>query len=478
MPVLSKNQKKKLKKQLKRAAGRAGVQGTKALTSSLASLSMMAAGGLGGPGSAAAAGVLSGQVKKLVDSAVQKKVNKIVGSGMYDVSRVAGRGSYTVSNAMIHGGSTNAPIVMGGGDEVGATIFEKSEYVADIFVGADSGFYNTAYPINPGLTSLFPWLSQVAANYTQYELVQCILEYRPVVSSSSTSGQMGTVILCTNYNAGEPAFNEKSEMMTYQSSISGRVCDNIRAGVECDYTKIGSLRKHYVRAGPVPSGQDVKTYDYGLFQIATTGINTSVFASGSQLGMLWIHYKVKCTNPRLYDSVGYALQFDAFASQGDLVLASTRPLSHNVDACINNTLGGTFVNAGNVYTFPDQFVGYVEVIYYSCRYGAGSQTLPTGIVVAPAGNVTATTLATDGPTLDYTPDDVTWAIAASNAAYGADAMFYVGYFKVTKSATAGGNKLTITITIGGNPCKFARLMIKQVNPEMYGPSYSTLYASV
>lgn len=335
-----------------------------------------------------------------VDRAVERAMNKVLstpmkGSGFYSQgSGMSGRGAYNflggqtmiehqqpaVFNNLIEGGANRHTTVAQIGDETSDSVYTRSEYISDIFVPNDPGnFHNRGYAINPGLTGTFPWLAQVAANFSEYELVQCMLEYRPVVSKFSSSGQMGTIMLASNVNSAEPIFTSKREMIAHNGCEPTSIAGPSFVGIECDPRKNGGSRSRFVRAGAVPGGQDQKTYDMGMIQIATQGIDPLAFAVGSQLGMLYVHYKVILRKPRLYDALGKSQSSDIFVAGGNLsnnyMLLGTQPKAGNF-----NSLGGriTFDPLNLTYfryTFPDDFAGHVLFTLFKNGYTGNNMAL-------------------------------------------------------------------------------------------------------
>lgn len=447
---------KKLRKQLRNLAIRGVRTGAGMATRTAAQAATAAAGAYGGPAGAAAGNFASQLVKKKVDAAVGRALK---GKGLYTTSYIKGSGSYTSSN--IDGGTEGAtvsPVILGGGDEEGSTVFTKRDYLCDVYVGADSSFYNSVFNINVGLASTFPWLSQLASNFTVYEMLQLVFEYVPVVSNSSTSGQMGTLMLACNYNAGEDGFASKTEMMEYSGSISRRPCDSVLCGIECDSRKFGGQRVHFVRGGAVPSGQDIKTYDIGTFQVATSGINTTVFAPGSQLGSIYVNYKVKMMKPRMYDSLGKSIPEDFFVNRAGYN-PGTYALSGTVRACPQNTLGCTMAN--NVLTIPDQYNGPLE-IEYTCF----ATSFSGNVSLTTAGNITTIVAG------QASPDGITagnWVFSALLRDFSGNYLTFYGRYNIGRPAIAKGNTFTFvmpTVTTGVS----AWLRVRPFNPELTGPS--------
>lgn len=65
----------------------------------------------------------------------------------------------------------------------------------------------------------------------------------------------------------------------------------------------------YTRSGPVPVGQDPKTYDLGIFQMFAQG---STLTTAGQIGELYVSYKVCLRKPKIFTALGYSIPQDVF----------------------------------------------------------------------------------------------------------------------------------------------------------------------
>lgn len=261
----------------------------------------------------------------------RKELGRIYRSrGMKDIGNIIKKGAMRkLENVMSGSGAYNSLVTTGGisdqvpsfssaGDETGALTITHREYVTDVFGPTTSAFTNQSYALNPGLEQSFPWLSQIAANYEEYEFIQLMYTFRSTTTDigSSTNGQCGTVIMCTNYNAAAPPFGDKITMMEYDAAMSCKVTEHMIHGVECDPDKLSSASGKYIRTNPVIVGQDPKTYDHGTFQFATA--NTPTAYSGFSLGEIWVSYTVKLRKPRFYVNRGLAQDQDVYIAQGTI----------------------------------------------------------------------------------------------------------------------------------------------------------------
>lgn len=235
-------------------------------------------------------------------------VRKLTGGGMY-----TGHGEYT-ANSLVGGGvAPEVPQVSSTADETGAVTVSRREYVTDIYAPS-SAFNVQSYALNPGLEQSFPWLSQIAQNYDEYELIQCIWTFRSTVTDigASTTGQCGTVIMATNYNASAPIFGDKVVMMEYDGAMSCKTTESGIHGVECDPKKLSGSAGKYVRASPVLVAQDAKDYDHGLFQLAVA--NAPAAYANQTIGELWVSYTVKLRKPKFFVARGLGISRDYFVS--------------------------------------------------------------------------------------------------------------------------------------------------------------------
>lgn len=282
-----------------------------------------------------------------------------------------GQGAY--GNSLMAGGASTpeVPRVISDADETGAITISRREYISDVFAPGVTGaatipaFANTQFPLNPGLEASFPWLSQIAQNYEEYQFEQLIFHFRSTITDigSSTTGQCGTIIMATNYNAAAPEFGDKNAMQAYDGAMSCKTTEAMTHGVECDTRKRAGADSLYVRSAPVPLGQDLKTYDHGSFQFALA--NLPVAYAGQAIGELWVSYTVKLAKPKFAVSRGSAIERDIFVSGGGESATSTFGTPALILQGQQNGLGCTLLTTvANelTLTFPPEYAGTVEVI--------------------------------------------------------------------------------------------------------------------
>jgi len=217
------------------------------------------------------------------------------------IGSIFGMGAYTVNNNSIMTNSNGPP--MFNASSAGSTIVSHREFLTDI--QGSTAFTSQTFPLNPGLTTPFPWLSEIAENYQQYEFLGLVFEFKSTsaVAVNSTNTALGTVIMATNYNVAESAFTNKQQMEAYMFTTSTSPAVSAYHPVECS-PKDAPLQTMYVRNGLPAAGTDLRMYDLGNFQIATVGMQAA-----ANIGELWVTYHVKLLKPRLPNPLGSNLVY-------------------------------------------------------------------------------------------------------------------------------------------------------------------------
>lgn len=278
-------------------------------------------GAFGGPAGAAIGGLLGGAAHKLA--------NSIFGFGDYEVQR----------NALILDETNNPPLITNSGKEF---IIRHREYVTDVY--SASGAANTpsvfalqSFFLNPGDFNTFPWMSALADKFEQYRVEGMVIEFKSLYSDAvvTQNGSIGSVVLATEYNAAAPAFTSKQAMENYQFAQSCKPSLSVLHPIECARPQ-NVLTELYVRPGALPVGEDRKTYDFGLFQIASQGIPLGAAGAAVNLGELWISYQIALLKPKIPTAAstdidsGYAHFYTAVPAVGAVTAALPMPNNGSV----------------------------------------------------------------------------------------------------------------------------------------------------
>lgn len=181
-------------------------------------------------------------------------------------------------------------------------IVTHREYIQDITTAATANTFKVeSFPLNPGQSTTFPWLSQLAQNYEQYRIHGMIFEFVTTSADAlnSVNTALGTVIMATDYNSAATTYANKQQMENSQYANSAKPSKSQMHGIECAsmYTPLSHL---FVRPNDLPAGQDPRWYDLGNFQLATTGFQ----GTNVVIGELWVTYVVEFFKPQIPSTPG------------------------------------------------------------------------------------------------------------------------------------------------------------------------------
>jgi len=266
-----------------------------------------------------------------------------VGWGKYRRRRgIRGRGDYGgfAGGNQIMADSVQAPMMVNASDDLSGDIyFSHREFLgnvqAQVPASGLSAFNVKEYELNSALTATFPFLSQLAQNFTMYEFVGLVFEYRPTSGElGSTSNQLGKVIMATQYDPDAPAFINSIQMENYNYANACKPSEHMLHGVETD-PKQTATKMLYTRTGQVT--KDKIFTDLGTFQIATEGIPVAGTPGTFQnIGELWVSYKIKLSRAQLYQT----LNANNFASL--IAVSDPASITANTQTYLNSQSWGSY----------------------------------------------------------------------------------------------------------------------------------------
>jgi len=223
------------------------------------------------------------------------------------------------------------------------THFEK---LTDVF-GTDA-FTTTSYNLNPGLSSTFPWMSNIAVNFEMYKFLNLEFWYVQATATSTT----GTVYMCFDPDASDPPPLSSVQLIDYDVKIMGSPYVNQKLRIP---PKSKFVKDLFVRNGSV-SSTDVKTYDLGTFTIATDGCSVT-----TKIGALFVSYKVALIMPELNSAsiTSVALEYDSLSPATDSLFDSP--------VIFGSTQMGTMT--GNVFTFANTYANvFISWVVYCTSF--------------------------------------------------------------------------------------------------------------
>jgi hypothetical protein len=403
---------------------------------------------------------LAGVGRGVINAAGQKAIGAISGMGLY-----SGRGAYSdmeVGNEVMDGSHMQSAQIESAGDESGSICITNEEYIGDIYAPATTGIFdNTPFPLNPGLEQTFPWLSQLAANYEEYEFKQLVFKFKSAIQDvNSANGQVGTIITATNYNASQKLFPDKPSMSAYYGSVSSKTTDDQVSGVECDPEKLSGPAGHYVRTNPVLVGEDLKSYDHGIFQLATHNIPSSML--NGTLGELRVYYTVVLRKPKFLTARGLAITRCLIVSNGGETATAPFGTVASLLKGQQNNLNVQIALGTNTITltFPSYYAGNLELklaVEGSTITGSLISGLSTGGQVTRVNDLYAAGSAGDSPS-DY------------QSAQGSASCVAVMHIRVQPATNATPNTYTITMALGTGTITQATLDISEYNSSFNNTS--------
>lgn len=296
-------------------------------------------------------------------------VGRWLGSG---IGSIFGSGDYTmVGSKPDYNVLTNNNQIPKFQSDGQANIVTHREYLGDI--SGTAAFTNNAYPLNPGMSKTFPWLSTVANCYQEYKWHGLIFEFRPLTTDYANAGVPGVIIMSTNYNADSPLYLSKQQMENSEFAVSTKPTLACIHGVECAITQ-NVLGTKYVRNTVPEAGQDLRLFDQGTFQFATQANSPSIV-----LGELWVSYSVELMKPILPETISSGISHFVRSSVAGVTFMGTIGVIESV-----NELGITLTS--NTVTFPNALTGTftITVSHFGTGVlcsGIGAPVVTNGAVV-------------------------------------------------------------------------------------------------
>jgi hypothetical protein len=164
-------------------------------------------------------------------------------------------------------------------------------------INGSTGFVTTAYNINPGQASTFPWLSVEAKQWEKYRFTKLKFVYTPQVTEFSTMG-VGSLVMGFDSDASDAPPNDLTHALNCTPRSFNLPCKNIVLDIPQNY--LNRLNDgFYVRPGNLPGQSDIKDYDCGIVNISTISN-----AGTGALGILAVEYVCEFFIPILEPIVG------------------------------------------------------------------------------------------------------------------------------------------------------------------------------
>lgn len=169
----------------------------------------------------------------------------------------------------------------------GVTRVRHSEFVKDI--APSSGFSAETFPINPGTSDLFPWLSTIAQRFESYQFKDLNIRFE----TTSPTNTAGTAIITVDYNPQGIVPASKTQALAMESAVRTPVWGSV------NHRSLGhnlAKRKTYYVRSPRVAPTDVDLYDTGLAVMMVEGVPSDVSVN---VGEMYVDYEVDLITPVL-----------------------------------------------------------------------------------------------------------------------------------------------------------------------------------
>lgn len=259
------------------------------------------------------------------------------------------------------------------------------EFIDDIYAPGDGSATARTFQLNPGNSTVFPWLYLQALSYQKYKVLGAIYEFKSTTGNFSTATtanpNVGEVVISTNYNAADPPFPTRIAMENTQYCSSAKPSTSFVHIVECD-PALQAQENLYIVEGGVPRSQmSINEANWCQTTVATYATQSTAGNVQYQVGSLYITYDILLIQP--VDRTASVTKTSAFNNAnavnepyplGDTRYAVANP-NNSLPCVITGYPGWTGGFNGNLITLPESAQG-AFLITWQC-YGS-----PVGVPIS------------------------------------------------------------------------------------------------
>nr|QXP07775.1 MAG: putative capsid protein [Arizlama virus] len=322
-----------------------------------------------------------------------------LGSGLGDLlSSITGLGAYHINeNSLLSEG--NQPPKVSNSPDAKSFIIKHREYLCDI---VSSGTANTfsvqKFNVNPGDSSTFPYLSNIACNFQEWVPRGIIFEFESTSSEAIASGTntaLGSITMASNYESEQNDFSSLAVMLNSEYTCSGKPSQNIMHPIECAPSQNVFQNGYFVSNGL--DNIDTRELQPCEFYIATSGFQ----GTNVNVGRLWVTYEIHLRKPIGTGLLGSCVKAENVESAD---YSNASPLGVTFVSDFNNTpitVTGTTINFNNLSagafminvqwfgSTPTSAVGYPSLSFNSSV--VTKNVSGAAVLVAPAAGATSQT---------------------------------------------------------------------------------------
>lgn len=164
---------------------------------------------------------------------------------------------------------------------------QHREYVDTIIANGTDLIDISTYEVNPGLQTMFAWLSGICRNYESYKWNSLRWSYINDVGANTN----GSIMVIPDYDGKDDlASYSKQQLAAFQDSVRGPVWDSHTC--YCTKKNLQKRKTYFIRHSEV-------TDEKRLFDALQLAIVTTGFTSETELGELWVEYDISLMTPQL-----------------------------------------------------------------------------------------------------------------------------------------------------------------------------------
>lgn len=183
-------------------------------------------------------------------------------------------------------------------------IIKHREYVSDITTDAIAGRYNAIiFAINAANSDTFPWLSNIARNYSEYRFKKLHVSVQSL-TSTAVNGMIG---LASSPDITDNAPNNKSTFMQLENADRCNIWKGCNHIVPSD--TLNRLPAYLTAANAIAINEPTK-YLGNIF------VCTSDSLPGIRVGELYVDYEVELTHPQQIGGAGVEFSGQANVAAG------------------------------------------------------------------------------------------------------------------------------------------------------------------
>jgi hypothetical protein len=182
-------------------------------------------------------------------------------------------------------------------DSEGCVRITRREFVQTIDIQDDVTLYELL--IEP-TRKTFPWLSTMAQNWQQYQLLGLAFEYVPTSGAAvgNDSGALGQVAMAIRYDTtqipGSYPGTTLTSILNQAGAVSTSPASPSTCFMECDPTLTNQYTKYIRHAGSAERGYSEQNFEAANLMILTSGAQNS---TDKQAGQLWVTYDIVLIHP-------------------------------------------------------------------------------------------------------------------------------------------------------------------------------------